>query len=71
MKLEELLKDIPKEVMDLRNTRGLHKLASKRAGLDDHDFGLEIAVTELAKKAYYTRRVNSLIQAGIAATGEV
>ena len=58
-----IIESIPKEIISLMESNQLHKLASMRTGLED--FGLDSAVTHLAKKAFYTRRVNKAIANGI------
>lgn len=60
---EQIINSIPKEVLSLREDNNLHKLASLRTGIED--FGLDSAVTHLAKKAFYARRVNRAIANGI------
>ena len=60
---ETIINNIPKEVISLMENNQLHKLASLRTGIQD--FGLDSAVSHLAKKAFYTRRVNKAIANGI------
>jgi len=64
--LRKLISSIPPDVIALRNSGNLHKLAEARTGIPD--FGLDSAVYQMAKKAYYRRRVNTAILEGIAAT---
>ena len=71
MNYNELIDNIPQEVKDLNRAGELHKLAASRAGLDSSDFGVDSAVGYIAKKAFLQRRVNKLIQSGIACTEEV
>ena len=60
---KDIIKMIPEEVMELRRTNQLHKLASARTGIDD--FGLDTAVGFIAKKAFYKRHINKAIAASI------
>ena len=60
---KEIINNIPQDVITLLQNNQLHKLASLRTGIED--FGLDSAVTHLAKKAFYTRRVNRAIANGI------
>lgn len=71
MNYDDLIANIPAEVKDLNHNGQLHKLAANRAGLDASDFGVDSAVGYIAKKAFLQRRINKLIQSGIACTEEV
>jgi hypothetical protein len=71
MNYDDLIASIPQEVKDLNSSGQLHKLAANRAGLDASDFGVDSAVGYIAKKAFLQRRINKLIQSGIACTEEV
>ena len=71
MNYDDLVASIPQEVKDLSSSGQLHKLAANRAGLDASDFGVDSAVGYIAKKAFLHRRINKLIQSGIACAGEV
>ncbi len=63
--LNRLISSIPQDVIALRNSGNLHKLAEVRT--NTQDFGLDTAIQTLAKKAYYRRRVNTAIYEGIVA----
>jgi len=67
--LESIIEKIPQEVLEMRSSRNLHKLASQRTGIED--FGLDSAVTVLAKKAYFRRHINKAIAAGINSLDQV
>lgn len=66
---QAIIKTIPKELLELRKSNNLHKLAAQRTGIED--FGLDSAVMALAKKAYYRRHVNKAIAAGISSLEQV
>jgi len=60
---EDIINSIPKEIMQMRANKELHKLAQQRTGIDD--LGLDTVVGFIAKKAYYNRQVNKAIAASI------
>ena len=59
----KILESLPAEVLELRRTNQLHKLAEARTGTTD--FGIDTAVGFIAKKASYRRHVNKAIAASI------
>ena len=63
MNKEEIIQMIPPEVLELRNSNQLHKLAQVRTGIQD--YGLDTAVGYIAKRAFYNRHVNKAIAASI------
>lgn len=63
MNKQEILQMIPPEVLELRNSNQLHKLAQARTGIPD--YGLDTAVGYIAKRAFYNRQVNKAIAASI------
>lgn len=63
MNKQEILQMIPPEVLQLRNSSQLHKLAQVRTGIED--YGLDTAVGYIAKRAFYNRQVNKAIAASI------
>ena len=63
MNKNQILQMIPPEVLELRNSNQLHKLAQARTGIQD--FGLDTAVGYIAKRAFYNRQVNKAIAASI------
>ena len=65
----DIKKMIPTEVLDLRESNQLHKLAELRTG--SSDFGLDTAVSFIAKKAFYQRQVNKAIAASINALDHI
>ena len=69
MNKEEIINTIPKEVLQLRNSNQLHKLAQARTGISD--YGLDTAVGYIAKKAFYNRQVNRAIAASINALDSI
>ncbi len=69
MTTKDIEKLIPPQVMELRNTRQLHKVAESRTGIED--FGLDSAVRFIAKKAYYQRHVNKAIASAINAVDTI
>jgi hypothetical protein len=69
MNNQEILKLIPPQVLELRANRQLHKVAEARTGIED--FGLDSAVTYLAKKAYYNRHINKAIASAINAVDTI
>tara|TARA_Y100000310_G_scaffold204268_1_gene204517 strand:+ start:667 stop:882 length:216 start_codon:yes stop_codon:yes gene_type:complete len=60
---KDILKLIPPQVLEMRTNRQLHKVAEARTGIND--FGLDSAVTFIAKKAYYNRHINKAIASAI------
>lgn len=69
MDTQDIKKLIPPQVMALRNNRQLHKVAAARTGIED--FGLDSAVSFIAKKAYYQRHVNKVIASAINAVDTI
>ena len=69
MTRDEILNLIPNQVLALRANNELHKLATACTGYPD--FGLDSAVTAIAKKAYYQRHVNKAIASGINSLDEL
>lgn len=69
MDTQDIKKLIPPQVMELRNSRQLHKVAELRTGIQD--FGLDSAVSFIAKKAYYQRHVNKTIASAINAVDSI
>lgn len=63
MNSNEILKNIPSEVLRLRAEGQLHKVAQARTGIED--FGLDTVVGYISKKAYYNRQINKAIAASI------
>ena len=63
MTRDDIINAIPQEVMQLRSSNQLHKLAEHRTGIPD--FGLDSAVGFIAKKAFYNRQVNKAIASSI------
>ncbi len=63
MTKNEILQMIPPEVLQLRNSNQLHKVAQARTGIED--FGLDTVVGYISKKAYYNRQINKAIAASI------
>ena len=60
---QDILKLIPPQVLELRASNQLHKVAEARTGMED--FGLDSAVTYIAKKAYYNRHIHKAIASAI------
>ncbi len=69
MNNSEIKKLIPPQVLALRESRQLHKVAEARTGIED--FGLDSAVSFIAKKAYYHRHVNKAIASAINAVDTI
>ena len=69
MDTQDIKKLIPPQVMALRANGQLHKVAEVRTGTSD--FGLDSAVSFIAKKAYYQRNVNKAIASAINAVDTV
>jgi hypothetical protein len=66
---QDILNAIPPHILELRANRQLHKVAEARTGIDD--FGLDSAVTFIAKKAYYARHINKAIASAINAVDTI
>ena len=69
MTREEILNLIPNKALEMRANNELHKLATARTGYAD--FGLDSAVSAIAKKAYFQRHVNKAIASGINSLDEL
>ena len=63
MTREQIINSLPNELLELRRNNQLHKVATMRTGIED--FGLDSAVSYIAKKAYYQRHVNKAIASSI------
>ena len=63
MTRDQIINTIPQELLQLRANNELHKLATMRTGIED--FGLDSAITYIAKKAYYNRHINKAIASSI------
>lgn len=63
MTRDQIIQAMPPELLQMRANNQLHKLATMRTGMED--FGLDSAVTYIAKKAYYTRHINKAIASSI------
>jgi len=66
---QDIKKLIPPQILALRNNRQLHKVAESRTGTPD--FGLDSAVSYIAKKAYYQRHINKAIASAINAVDTI
>ena len=69
MDTQDIKKLISPQVLELRDNRQLHKVAQARTGIED--FGLDSAVSFIAKKAYYQRHINKAIASAINAVDTI